>query len=160
MTLNRRGQIGEHALIFVFVAVAFIIAAGLFIGSLVFYGDGTDIRRAESSILANKVGVCLSEKGAGILNVQEEFLKVCGLNEEHFGGNYLGVKICEISVKECESSSADKLIQIGSNFEACFLDSGNTAYPICSYGKAVTSDGKRYTIIASSNQRTTKEKSI
>jgi hypothetical protein len=86
-------------------AILLIVAGGVFAMVSVFYGYPYDVREVEVGILAEKVGICISN--SGILNeeifnepFQNNFLENCGLNFEtnsEISEYFISIELFEIS---------------------------------------------------------------
>ncbi len=72
-TLNKKGQLGEQIMIFVFIFFLVIIGGGIVIGTLLFFGNNIDYRGAEASMVAFKIKQCMLEgKVSTILKGENE----------------------------------------------------------------------------------------
>ncbi len=86
LKLNKKG--GEKLLSIWWFLVLIIIAAGIVIGTLVFYSSDVDIRAVEADVLSNRIVNCFIERGhlnTVVLNKDFGIFEKCGLNSNIFG---------------------------------------------------------------------------
>ena len=57
--LNRRAQLGEQIMIFVFIFFLILIGGGIVIGTMLFLGNDIDFRETGATMLAYKIKQCM-----------------------------------------------------------------------------------------------------
>jgi hypothetical protein len=144
--LGKKGEgAGDMVMVLWFFLLLVLLAGGIALGLRVFFGTEHDIREAEAAVLGERVRACIEAKGAFW---EQEGFSVCGLSAlvlDDVANTKLGVLVCQGSC-----SSGQRLLQKGSNFEACDFIGKNTAYARCSKNKAKYKSTE-YEIVTSSN---------
>ncbi len=156
--IQRRAQLGEQMMIFVFIFFLVMIGAGIVIGTFVFVGAEFDFRQTEASLLSYKVKQCLDEErlfGMEKMQIGERrgfFMKECGFNESSLERNNL-VKICkgDVTLKQCiDLKQEDSFFSTGGNFQVCDLND-NDDFAGCS-SRILLKEGQKYTVLTISKQ--------
>jgi hypothetical protein len=128
---------GEFHLSYWWIFCWVFVVLALISGTIIFFGTPTDIRRAESAVLANKISRCIFEQGTFDLDELKnmDFYTICGLNKKSFEGEsyyfaYFSIldssnhKQFEFNVGK--SSMFDDCMAIGKEIEGEY-------YPRCTY---------------------------
>jgi hypothetical protein len=155
--INRKAQSDELMLMPVILFVMLIIAIGIVAGFFLYFGNGYESRSVDASALNYKIRECFFNKQ--ISDIQKDIFSTCSINKNAVESNKMFFKICQnMSAEEC-SSSSNKIVSAGSNFESCFFigTKNNNNYPKCAIEEFYL-DGNQYSIIAGSNQEMRREK--
>ena len=143
-TMNRKGQLGNQLMIFIYLALLTMIAVGIVVGTLIFFGPGYDSRQADSDILNNRVVNCLMQND--FTKVKADIYGVCGFNK-------IGLNETLYKINVCDGSCGEQLgiISVGGNFAVCKLTGKGVDYPKCTITNIIK-DGKSYEVMTASNQ--------
>ncbi len=152
MLNNRRGDLGDITMIFVYLFFIVIIGVGIFAGIYLFFIQGYEFREAESDVLNYKVSHCILDN-----NIDSKFIgdfyNKCAL-EKGVVEKYNLIRVCKNS-DDCVNERDEKAVLIGqgSKFQACRFEGGrkNDAFPRCVI-KNFVKDGQSYEVITGSTQ--------
>lgn len=143
---HKKGEgAGDMVMVLWFFLSLALLAGGIALGSRFFFGADYDIRDAEAAVLGGRVRQCIETEGAFW---EREGFAACGLSSrvlEDVAATKLGIWVCEGSC-----AAGRRVVQVGSNFEACDFAGKNKAYPRCSKNRALY-NGTDYEIVVLSN---------
>jgi hypothetical protein len=159
MRINKKAQLGEQLMIFVFLFFLVIIGGGIIIGTYVFVGPEFDYRTTEAAILNYQIRECfLQGKLAGldalpgdILTRKDFVFKACRINPDVANSNNL-VKICIAGseIKQCLGEE-NPVFTTGGDFQPCGMNDP-TKFLGCSV-ESVMKNGKNYVVVTTSKQK-------
>jgi hypothetical protein len=148
---NRKGAAKDIITFFPFLFFLVIIAGGIVLGTVIFYGSGYDIRQSEAEVLNYKIGNCILEKQGWEDNIYD----FCGIvNKEVLGEIDVLFKVCKES-GDCilEKSEEKIVVTTGGDFVSCGLEGEvSEGYGKCSIGE-VEKSGVRYQVISFSGNQ-------
>jgi len=150
---NKKGQTGDHVMIFPTIFLFLLIGGGIVAGVFVFFGYGYEFRQVDSDIINVEIKNCILEKGIEEIEKDKEgIFALCNMNKGALEQGKFMIKICEgIDGEECAEKTG-QFFQFGSNFQACLIKANNKNYPKCTFTNVVVNE-KKYTIITGSNQQ-------
>lgn len=152
MIQGKKGEgAGDMVMVLWFFLLLALLAGGIALGLRVFFGSGYDIRSVEAAILEERVTQCIETRGTFW---ERGGFSECGLSArvlEDVAATKLGVLVCE---EHC--TLGNRVVQTGSNFEACDFIGANKAYARCSKGPARFGD-TTYEVVVLSNHETRRQ---
>jgi hypothetical protein len=110
--MNKKAQLGEQIMIFVFIFFLVIIGGGIVIGTVLFLGNDIDFRETGATILAYQIKQCIIDGKTSTIvqGDNEQMLSAladkCGLRKDVIGV-YNRIKIClnsRVCIQENEKS--------------------------------------------------------
>jgi hypothetical protein len=155
--MDRRAQLGEQLMIFMFLFFMVVIGAGIVIGAYVFIGPEFDFRPTEAAILNYQIRECFTHDTFSMKDKMEEgtfkdfVFKQCKLNAEVIG-TYNGIKICNAGqgVDDC-IKEGKPLFSTGGDFQPCGFNEKNKFFG-CAV-QSVVKNGQSYVVITISKQQ-------
>jgi len=145
---RRASTTGEQVMGIWFILLLVLIAGGLSVGILIYFGGDYDFRQAEAGILNYKIRQCLFYNSIDFSN-EKGFYSSCGLSEKVLVGDFNSTKI---AIKICKDNcdNGEVLYQLGSDFESCDFAGKGSSYMKCEHKKVTTSEGV-FDVIVGSN---------
>lgn len=151
---NKRAQLGEQMMFFVFIFLMIVIGGGIAIGLLAFTGDEFDYKNVGADVLSERIASCLKSGAlSGIESMPKEdlnnfIMQRCTLNSDIIS-SYNQIKICANS-NDCINAQ-NPVFSTGRDFIACNLTGGEKFLGCAT--KDATWGGNEYTIIATNSQK-------
>jgi len=155
--MDKKAQLGEQMMFFLFIFLMVVIGGGIVLGLFMFIGPEINYQGIEADVLSARIATCM-ESGAltgieliGKDNLNDFVMQRCNLNSQVIS-DYNQIKICVNLAKSSDCiNEQNPVFSTGGDFIACGL-TGGSKFLGCSI-KEATWAAKTYSIIATSKQK-------